>query len=216
MKTLIGAGIALVALAGPGLVQAQTLVTGVSTAGPVAVTTTVAPACAIQGTTSNIAVTVGLNGGAVTGAAPNAGGLVTITCNTPEGVVAIGSDDMKNTTGAPIVETDIFTDTIKFVGGARPVAPSATTTGWVLASRGINSWNAWQSAKISANTTNLRQMRLGISAFDFEALSKIPTAGSYVGKVCVTVNPSGTPLNGRGNGFCNGAPVVPVPDPVGP
>jgi hypothetical protein len=201
MKTLIWTGIALVALAGPGLAQAQTLLTTPSTTGPVAVTTTIAPACALEGTTSPITVSVGLNGGPVTGAGPDEGGLVKITCNTPAGVVSVGSNDMVNTTGQPIVETAIFTDTIKFVGGAKPVT-SSPTSGWRLASRATNTWGAWQSAYISANTANLRIMEVGINAFDFDTLTKIPTAGSYVGSVCVTVNPAGIPLNAPGDASC--------------
>lgn len=200
MKTLIWTGIALVALAGPGLAQAQTLLTTPSTTSS-AVTTTIAPACAIEGTTSPITVSVGLNGGPVTGAGPNEGGLVKITCNTPAGVVSIGSNDMVNTTGQPIVETTIFTDTIKFVGGAKPVTSSATS-GWRLASRATNTWGAWQSARLDANTANLRIMEVGINAFDFDTLTKIPTAGDYAGTVCVTVNPAGIPANAPGNANC--------------
>ena len=196
-RTLL-ATVAVLALAGPAF--AQTLITGPTTVSA-DVTTTVAPACAITGSTTPITVEVGLNGGAVSGATNNEGGVITVTCNTPSGVVSIGSDDMKNTTGQPIVETTIFTDTIKFAGGVR--APGDTTSsGWRLASRATNSWGAWQSAKISQNTTNLRVLELGVSAFDFETLSKIPTAGSYVGKVCVTVNPTGVALNAPGDMTC--------------
>jgi hypothetical protein len=202
MKQIIGAGIALAALAGPGLAQAQvTLLSSPSTTSS-AVTTTIAPACAITGTTSPITVSVGLNGGAVTGAGPDEGGLVTITCNTPSGVVGVGSNDMKNTTGEPILETTVFTDSISFVGGAKPTS-SSTSNGWRVASRATNSWGAWQSAFISANTANLRIMQVGINAFDFETLGKIPTAGDYVGTVCVTVNPAGVPLNAPGDKTCS-------------
>lgn len=206
MKTFYLAGIALAAIAGPALAvdgpSGPTLQTGPSTV-QAEVTTTIAPACAISGQTSPITVDVGLNGGAVTGATANEGGVITVTCNTPTGVVSIGSDDMKNTTGQPIVETTLFTDTIKFVGGARPVNNASTP--WRLASRATNSWGAWQSAYISANTPNLRIIELGISAIDFETLSKIPTAGNYAGKICVTVNPSGVPLNAPGNATCEAA-----------
>jgi hypothetical protein len=204
MKTYYLVGIALAALAGPAFAASvPTLQTGPSST-QTSVTTTVAPACAISGSTNTITVDVGLNGGAVSGSDNNEGGIVTVTCNTPTGVVSIGSDDLKNTTGQPIVETSVFTDTIKFAGGVR--APSDTASaGWRLASRATNSWGAWQSAYISANTPNLRILELGISAIDFETLSKIPTAGSYVGKVCVTVNPSGVPLNAPGTQTCTTA-----------
>jgi hypothetical protein len=204
MKNYYLIGIALAAAAGPAFaVSAPTLQTGPSTT-QTTVTATVAPACAISGGISTITVDVGLNGGVVTGSGNNEGGIVTVTCNTPSGVVSIGSDDMKNTTGQPIVETALFTDTIQFAGGVRAPGDTASA-GWRLASRATNSWGAWQSAYISANTPNLRVLELGISAIDFETLSKIPTAGSYVGKVCVTVNPSGVPLNAPGTATCTAA-----------
>jgi hypothetical protein len=201
MKKLIGVGFAISAMATPALAQSNPTLLTTQSSTQASVTTNVAPACAITGTTSAITVSVGLNGGAVSGATPDEGGLVTITCNTPSGVVAVGSNDMKNTTGEPILETTRFTDTIKFVGGVKPVT-SSTTNGWRLASRTGNSWGAWQSAFISANTANLRIMEVGINAFDFETVGLIPTAGDYVGTVCVTVNPTGTPLNAQGNSGC--------------
>jgi hypothetical protein len=211
MKTLIWTGIALAAVASPALAAGPDLVPGPSSSSS-DVTTTIVPACAITATTRPITVSVGLNGGAVTGADLDEGGSVTVTCNTPSGVISLGSDDMKNTTGAQIVETDVFTDTISFTGGARP-SSSSSTDGWRLASRPSNSWGAWQRAPISANTPNLRQITLGISAIDFQTLDKKPTAGAYVGRICVTVSPGGvtlpadappgTPLYGPGTGTCS-------------
>lgn len=208
MKTLIWTGIALAALAGPGLVQAQTLSTEPSTTQS-AVTTTIAPACAIEGTPRTIEVSVGLNGGVVTGADLNEGGFVKVICNTPTGVISVGSDDMVNTTGQPIVEDTVFTNTIKFTGGARPET-ATDNSGWRLASRAGNSWGAWQSQIIgqaptgtNAGPDNTRIANLGISAFDFVNVGLIPTAGDYVGKVCVTVNPSGVPLNAQGDATCS-------------
>jgi hypothetical protein len=202
MKKLIGAGFAIAALAGPAMAQSMNEGTG-TTVTQSDVVATVAPACVIDATTSPITVIVGLNGGAVTGATADEGGFATITCNTPSGRIAVGSNDMKNTAGQPILpsEANTFTDTIKFVGGVKPVT-SSTTSGWRLASRIGNSWGAWQEAFISQNTANLRSLRVGINAFDFETLTKTPTAGNYVGKVCIIVNPSGAPLNAEGNGTC--------------
>ena len=206
MKKLLLSSIGLAMLAGPAFaVSGPTLITGPSSTSAT-VSTTVLPGCAISGGTTTIAVTIPLNGGAVTPvSAP--GSQVTVTCNTPAGVVSVGSTKMSNPALIDPTETATFTNEIDFAGY---VANAVTGDGgWRLASRAVNSKGAWQSARIDANEANKRIQVLDLKAIDFETVGKLPVAGAYTGQICVSVNPTGVPLNNVGNATCSAGAVTP-------
>jgi hypothetical protein len=200
MKKLLMAGIGALAILAPGAVFAQSLpsLTTSPSSTDADVTTTVAAGCAITGTLSPIAVTVPLNGGSVTPATSNAG-TITITCNTPKGAVSIGSNPLKNAAAIDPAETGTFTNEIDFAG----VALRTDENDWRLASRVNTANGAWQSAFLDANVANTRIQTLTISARDFSTVGKLPVAGSYAGLICVTVNPTGTPLSTQADATCD-------------
>ena len=174
------ATVAMLALAGPAF--AQTLVVGPSTSSA-DVTTNVANACAITGTLSAFLMTVTPNG-VIT--APSAQP-ITVTCNTPSGTITIGSNDMVNLGAPAIVATEAatFTNTLKFIGQADG---SMGGPWWRVDSR--DSTIDWSSGTIGL--TDQRRIRiLNVSVVGATAAGKLPVAGDYTGRICVTVDPSG-------------------------
>lgn len=198
MKHLLLASIGLIGLTAPSLVAAQTVTLATTPSSTQStVTTSFEPACGITSSLTAIAVTIPLNGGAVTPTTGSAG-TVTVTCNTPAGVVAIGSSALKNAAPIDAGETATFTNEIDFAG----VALRTDESDWRLASRPNTATNAWQSARLDANVANTRIQTLTISARGFSTLNKLPVAGAYVGTICLTVNPTGTPLNAQASATC--------------
>jgi hypothetical protein len=200
------ATVALIALAGPAFAAGPNLLPGASSSSS-DVTTDIGPACALTGELDDLSVNVTPNGTA-SGATTTS---ILVTCNTPGARVAIGSNDMKETTGSEIVETD-FTDTISF--SAR--ADSSEGNGFVLNSRSIGG----VVASGIGNTTNVRIRNLAISLVGVAPKDgKLPIAGDYVGTVCVSVDPSGvTALTSTtnyttGSGTCSAAGAVVIAPP---
>jgi hypothetical protein len=175
------ATVAVLAIAGPAF--SQTLLTTPSSTGPVAVTTSIVPACALTGTLAAFSLTVNPNG-AVT--APATAQTVTVTCNTPNGNINIGSDDMVNSAAPAIVETGTFTNVIKFIGQADGLTGGDA---WKVDSRASTPFA--NAATIGFDTTRrVRTLSVSIEGAA-PADSKLPVAGGYAGTVCVTVEPAG-------------------------
>jgi spore coat protein U-like protein len=181
------ATVAVLAIAGPAF--SQTLLTTPSSTGPVAVTTTIVPACALTGTLSPFSMTVSPNGAVTTAAAAQP---ITVTCNTPNGNVSIGSEDMVNLGAPDIIETATFTNVIKFVGQADGLTGGDA---WTLDSRTAAPFA--DAATIGFNTDRrIRTLSVSIEGAA-PADGKLPVAGAYAGTVCVTVDPAGL-LSGNG------------------
>ena len=171
---------AMLALADPAFAQSATptlLTTSRTT--QAAVTTTIAPACAITGSLQTFLV----------GVTPNAGITlpsdqpVTLTCNTPDGSVTIGSSDMINSNSPDIIETAAFTNVIKFRGEANEFS-----TFYRLSSR--TGFGASSSATVGNDTTRrIRTLQIGVRGVAPDA-NKLPIAGAYSGLICVTVDPT--------------------------
>jgi hypothetical protein len=190
---------AVLAIASPAFAQTFTLPRDLSaTTTSSAVTTTIVPACALQGSLGAFSVIIDPNGAVTTPAAPQS---VTVVCNTPNGNVSIGSNDMVNTAAPAIVETATFTNVIKFVGQADGLTGGDA---WALDSRATAPYA--NAATIGFNT-NRRVRTLSVSIEGASAGSRLPVAGDYEGTVCVTVDPSGTLA---GNATTNNDGTCPV------
>lgn len=184
MKTTLLAAAAIAALATPAF--AQTLSTSPTSASS-AVVTTIAPACAITGSLSTFTLAINPQG-VVTTAAPTQS--MTVTCNTPDGNLALGSNDMVNSTAPAIVETAVFTNRINFIGFADGILNG---DGWALDTRASSSLAG--AATIGFNS-NVRVRPLTFSIGEVApADAKLPVAGVYTGTICLTVSPVG-PLTG--------------------
>jgi hypothetical protein len=187
IENLFFASVAVVAFAGPAFAAGPTLST-TSTTTQSSVTSTIQPACALTGSLTTFLVTVDPNGGVT---APAAQPLV-VTCNTPDGNITIGSDDMVNTAAPTIVETGTFTNVIKFIGQADGLTGGDAWTVDTRAATGFAS-----AATVGYNTTR-RVRNLSVSVEGAApAGGLLPVAGSYSGTICVTVDPAGL-LTGTG------------------
>jgi hypothetical protein len=197
-KTLFAAA-AIVALAGPAFAQsAPTLLVG-PTSTSASVTASVTSACALQGTLALFNMSVSPNG-AVTTAAPNQN--LTVTCNTPNGNITIGSVDMINTAAPAILETASFTNVIKFTGQADGLMG---TDAWRLDSRANGSFAS--AATVGFDTTRrVRNLVVSVESVA-PADGKLPVAGAYSGTICLTVDPSGSlsgaATTGDADSICN-------------
>jgi hypothetical protein len=199
-QTLLAA-VVTVALAGPALAAGPTLST-TSTTTQSAVTTTVAPACALTGSLTTFNVSVTPNGDVTLPSDQP----ITVTCNTPNGSITIGSNDMENNAAPAIVETGTFTKTINFNGRAFDLA-----TGYELDSR---TGGGLSTATVGYDTTQrIRTLQIGVrNAAPFGNL--LPVAGQYAGYVCVTVDPSSALVGTAGsdsNTFCDGVTGIMPP-----
>lgn len=187
------ATVAMVAFAAPAF--AQTLSEDPSSASS-AVTTTVKPACALEGELSLFSVGVSPNG-EITAPAPQT---LTVTCNTPMSIITIGSDDMVNNDAPDIVETDTFTNVIKFTGQADGLTGGAA---WRLDSR-ENGALAFAATVGFDTDRRIRPLVVSIEGAA-PAGGLLPVAGSYSGTICVTVDPSGSiggPASPDGDSSC--------------
>ncbi len=160
------------------------------------------PACELVGVLQPVTVKLGANGAVV---ADNGGlaGKVTILCNTGGATVAIGSDAMATDATIEPSEIRLFTRGIDFAAYAQE--PGGNNNGYRLASRpGIH--GAFQSAALNAVDPSARRMELDISATGFASQQRIPVAGQYRGRICITINPTGQPApsNAQGNAGCAG------------
>lgn len=179
--TTLLATAALIGLASPAFAQV-TLLTAPSTTQS-QVTTSIQPACAITNSLSSFLVQVTANGVA-TAPAPQS---LTVTCNTPDGNIEIGSDDMVNEDAPDIVETGTFTDTIKFIGQANGLTGGDA---WMVDSR---SATGFASAATVGFNTNRRVRSLSVSVETIAPEDgKLLVAGNYAGEICITVTPLGS------------------------
>ncbi|MCU0881100.1 MAG: hypothetical protein MUF14_00345 [Hyphomonadaceae bacterium] len=160
------------------------------------------PACALEGVLQPVTVSVSPSGAAT---ADNGGsaGRVTILCNTGGATIAVGSDAM--TTDAVIDPSELnrFTREIDFAAYAQ--VPGGANAGYRLASRpGI--FGAWQRAAINAGNPSRRRLELDISATGFSTSQRMPVAGRYRGRICVTISPTGlpAPANAQATAGCGG------------
>jgi hypothetical protein len=159
---------------------------------------TQAPSCEIRGSLTPVNVSVGNSNGVVT---PDNGtgsaGEIRILCNTFIAAVAIGSDAMVNPAIINANEADRFTNRIDFAGYARRKLTG--NLGWRIASR-PGTRGAWQSDYIGFPVLTLEVFATG-----FETLTKLPVAGKYTGRICITVSPSGLPAPtlAQGAGGCS-------------
>ena len=183
------ATVAIIALAGPAFAQNVTLST-TPTQTQAAVITSISNACAITGSLSTFTMSVNPNG-AVT--VPAGTQNITVTCNTPNGNIKIGSDDMVNSAAPTIVETASFTNKINFIGQANGSMFGGDT--WQLDSRA--STPSVTEATIGNGPGNNRRIRnLAVSVQNAApAEGKLPVAGAYTGTLCITVDPSGSLVN---------------------
>jgi spore coat protein U-like protein len=195
-KTSILIATAIAMFAAPAM--AQTLPTLTEEVKPATqeITTTVKPACELLSTLSNPTINLGV-GAVATGAATINVGNITVTCNTPNSSVLVGSKNLSNET-ATILQADsrTFTSTVSFV--ARVFAPN-----WGVDSRAgfLNGTTAWPSAAaISVGLPNRRILNANVDIVNLSSAGLLPVAGTYTGSVCVTVDPDAA-LNGLAPGF---------------
>lgn len=205
VKNMIMAGVALavVGAAAPAFAQDPPKPPALSitpTSANAAVTATVAPACALTGSLTPFAVTVD-----PLGIATATGGTqsVTVTCNTRDGNITLGSNDMANTTAPAIVETSTFTNTISF--NAFALGTGGSGDDWALDSK----TGGQSGISTIGHFTNRRVRTLALSVTDVSPQGRLlPVAGSYSGTMCLTVSPVGTMTGSQvqdGNNSCNSA-----------
>ncbi|MCU0881101.1 MAG: hypothetical protein MUF14_00350 [Hyphomonadaceae bacterium] len=206
---LAGATLAAMAMAAPAFAQV-TLSTDPTNASA-AVTTSITPACALTGTLAPFAVTVTPQGVATaTGGTQS----VTVTCNTRDANLTVGSNDMVNTTAPAIVETSTFTNTIAFNANAQGEI-AGDSIGWALDSKpggqsGIGTIGG-------ATNRRIRELRFDIRNVAPQG-GLLPVAGAYAGTMCLTVSPVGTMTGTQiqdGNNTCTSAGAVGF-TPLGP
>jgi hypothetical protein len=180
---LAGSILAIMAAATPAFAQAVTLSTEPTNASA-AVTTTITPACALTGSITPFAVTVTPQGVATAN-----GGVktVTVTCNTRDANLTVGSNDMANTTAPAIVETAIFTNTINFVANAQGEI-AGDSAGWALDSK--TGGQAGIGTLGGSTNRRVRELRFNIANVAAQG-GLLPVAGAYTGTMCLTVSPVG-------------------------
>ena len=191
---------AMIALAGPAFAQANPTLLTTPTTTQAAVTTNITNACAISGPLTTFTMSINPNG---TVTAPAGVQNIKVTCNTPNGNISIGSDDMINSAAPAIIETASFTNRIKFIGTA--AGPMFGGDTWKLDSRASTPFVT--AATIGNGPGNNRRIRdLAVSIENAApADGKLPVAGAYSGLICITVDPSGALVNNAAtmtDGFC--------------
>lgn len=200
---LAGATLAVTAAAAPAFAQSvPTLSTNNSNASA-AVTTSITPACALTGSLTPFAVTVTPQGVATaTGGTQS----VTVTCNTRDANLTVGSNDMANTTAPAIVETNTFTNSIGF--NAFALGTGGAGDDWALDSK-----TGGQSGVVTiGHFTNRRIRTLALSVTNVAPQGGLlPVAGAYSGTMCLTVSPVGSLTGSQaqdGNNTCNSSGAV--------
>lgn len=152
------------------------------------------PACWVDSNLTPLTVSVGLNGGVVT---PNNGtgqvGSIRLVCNSFRASVSIGSNPMINKADINENERDRFANSIDFAGYARQRLTG--DLGWRIASRPGVKRGSWQSNHVSTPIMNI-----DVFATNFETLTKMPVAGNYEGRICITVSPAGLPAPTKAQG----------------
>ena len=195
MKSFTGHMIALsgiaVVLVAPVVVQAETVSEGRLSLFQV-------PKCGISGNLTPIDVSIGRNGRVATDSnGLISAGEITISCNTFLAAVSIGSDAMVNPAAINEAEVGKYTNSIDFAAYARWKIRG--DRGWRIASRpGVR--GAWSGDYIGFVPVRT----LEVFATQFESSSKMPVAGNYKGRICITVSPTGLPAPTlrQGTGGC--------------
>lgn len=182
-------------LAAPAMAQSLPTLTTNDSSASLNVTTTVAPACELVSNMTNPNIAVGPN--AIT---PNylqgtSLGSVTVTCNTPNSAVQVGSNNLSNPAQINEADASVFTNSIAFVA---KVVGSNYTFG--LDSRaGAQGPNTWPiSAALGAGGTNRRILKANVEIVGLSSGARLPVAGTYTGQVCVTVDPDAALSTGFG------------------
>lgn len=160
------------------------------------------PACRLEGVLQPVNVTVGSDG-LVVGDNGGSAGAVTVLCNTGGATISIGSDAMVTDAVIDPTEVRLFTREIDFAAYAQPVG--GTNAGLRLASRpGVS--GAVLGAALNAIDPMARRIELDVSVTGFAAPQRMPVAGRYRGRICITVSPDGlpAPTNAQGSAGCGG------------
>jgi hypothetical protein len=189
MKKLMTTAIALAALAGPAFAQSANPNASVN------VNASVANGCTLTSTlaTATLTLPAGIQAN-TTQVANTVAGNVAIVCNTPSAVITVGSNPMTTNAAINPAETSLFTNSVDFQASLWNVTgngsfdidsrPAGTFGSNVASSKMIGN----EGALMGNRRARTLQVHLGF----YNSGGLTPVAGSYVGTVCVTVDPSGT------------------------
>ena len=198
VNTLL-ATVAVLAIAGPAFAQITPLLNNGKTSKEVQVKTTVPAGCALNADTlSDFNLSVSQNGQITGVTAPQR---ISVICNTPLGLIQIGSNDMRNNATIIASETSQFSNFINFTAFA-----DDPNSGFILDSRD-NGRNSNQATVGEGTAQMTRSLDIGIE--DIRVRGDLrPVAGAYVGAVCVSIDPAnllvGSAASNMGNRACAG------------
>jgi hypothetical protein len=198
-KTSILIATAIAMFAAPAMAQTLPVLTEKDGLASQKIETKVAPACELVSTLANPTLTIG--SGAIRANYDESikVGDVTVTCNTPNSSVQVGSTNLSN--GATIREEDasVFTNSISFA--ARVIGSNYN---WGVDSRagslGGNTWGSASSLGFGNGNSNRRILKAVVDIAGLSTGARLPVAGTYSGAVCVTVDPDAA-LNGLAAGY---------------
>jgi hypothetical protein len=195
-KTSLVIAAAVTLLAAPAMAQSLPTLTTADSSAAQAITTTVAPACSLTSTLANPTVNLGPNA-VVPGTTPIVVGTISVVCNTPNSAVAVGSNNLSNPALINTADASIFTNSVSFVA-------RIANSSYGLDSRAgyLNGSNKWGSSAAIGFGTNNRTLQANVDIVALDSGGRLPVAGTYTGRVCVTVDPDAA-LNGLALNYGN-------------